>query len=211
MDRKMIKDTFIDDLQNLLQFINFDLMSMQPHEISGAAHLYSSFMADKNFDSNFLDFSEHYLKCTEGLISNPTPQILKERRQFFSEIRTYAENIVQSIVDGVANEQEFEIQCNAPMSAHLKVINGKIKSFYSLTDKAPEQGLSLRHEKDKIDVLLLNISNAMGSDLMRIKQCKKEGCDTFFWQPTKRPKNYCSQKCAGAVRQKKYMAGKPTK
>jgi len=211
MTDKMIKDEYTNDLQSLLQFINFDLMSMEPHEIVGVAHLYSSFMADKDFDSNFLDFSEHYFKCIKGLIQNPTPQILKERLQFFSEIRMYAEDIVQSIVKGVDNEQEFEIQCNAPMRAHLKVINGKIESFYSLAAIAPEHGLSLQHEKDKMDVMLLNIINSLGSDLMKIKQCKKNDCNAFFWQPTKRPKNYCSQRCAGAVRQRKFIKVKQCK
>lgn len=207
----MTKDDYTDDLQSLLQLINSDPLGMSPHELVGLAYLYSMFMADKNFDLNLIDFSEHYSKCTEGLIPKPTSEILWERRRFFSEIRIHAGKVIQCIVEGVAKENEFEIQCNAPVGIKLKVLNGKIKSFYFLSSKGPDQGLSLTHEKNKISVLLLNITSALGSDLMRIKKCKKEGCDTFFWQPTNRPKNYCSQKCAGAVRQKKYMDSKPTK
>lgn len=205
----MTKEDYINDLESLLQVINSDPLGMSPHELVGLAYLYSMFMADKKFDLNLIDFSEHYLKCTEGLIPKPTPEILKEKQQFFSEIKAHAEKVIQVIVEGVAKEKEFEIQCSAPVGIKLKVINGKIKSFYFLSSKGPEQGLALQHEKNKIDVLLLNVVSALGSDLMRIKKCKKDGCDTFFWQPTNRQKNYCSQKCAGAVRQKKYMDGKP--
>lgn len=210
MPEIITKDLCISDLQSLLQLINSNPNAMKAHELVGLAHLYSMFMADIIFDLNLIDFSEHYLKCIEGLSPKPTPEILREKQDFFSAIRAHAEKIIQGIVDGVAKEEEVEIKCNAQVGIKLKVINGKITSFYFLSSKGPDQGLSLQHEKNKIDVLVLNIINALGSDLMRIKKCKKDGCDTFFWQPTNRQKEYCSQKCAGAARQKKYMDGKPS-
>jgi hypothetical protein len=209
MDEIMAKEDYIKDLDSLLQLINSDPLIMKAHELAGLAYLYSMFMADKKFDLNLIDFSEHYLKCIQGLDANHTPEILKEKRDFFSELRLHAEKSIQGIVEGVAKEDEFEIQCSAPVGIRLKVTNGRIKSYYFLSSQEPDQGLSLKHEKDKIDVLFLNIINALGSDLMRIKKCKKDGCDTFFWQPTNRDKNYCSQKCAGAVRQRRFVDGKP--
>jgi hypothetical protein len=207
----MTKEDYMNDFKSLLQFINSNPKEMQPHELAGLAHLYSSFMADGKIGSNFLDISEFYLKCTEGLTPKPSTETLKEKQQFFSEIIEHTRNILDSIIHGVLNEEEFSVLDHVSVGIRLKVIHGKIQSWYFLSSKGPEKDLSLRHEKDKIDVLLLNIINALGSDLARIKRCNKEGCNTFFWQLTKRPKNYCSQKCAGAVRQKKYMAGKPTK
>jgi len=211
MTEIMTKEDNINDLQSLLQFINSNPMVMQAHELAGTAHLYCMLAADKHFDLNLIDFSEHYLKFTQDLSPTPTPKALSETRRLFSEIRAHAKKIIQGIVDGVADEKEFEIKCDAPMGIRLKVINRKIRGHYILFDKGPKKRLSLTHENNKISVLLLNITSALGSDIMRIKKCNKEGCDTFFWQPTKRPKNYCSQKCAGAVRQKKYMNGKTTK
>jgi hypothetical protein len=205
----MTKEDYIDDLQSLLQFINSNPMAMLPHELAGLAYLYSSFMAENKIGSNFLDISEFHLKCTEGLTPKPAPKMLKKKQQLFSEIIEHARNLLDDIIHGVLNEEEFSVLNHVTVGIKLKIIHGKIQSWYFLSSKGPKQGLSVRHEKDKIDVLLLNIINALGSDLMRIKKCNKEGCNIFFWQPTKRPKNYCSQKCAGAVRQQKYMAGKP--
>jgi hypothetical protein len=211
MAKIMTKEDYISDLQSLLQFINSDPLKMQPHELAGLAHLYSMFMADKNFDLNLIDFSEHYLKCTEGLIPTPTPEVLKEKQQFFSEIKKHAEKIIQNILNGIEEEKQFGIKFIGPVFKQMKMINGELKYFYAIAYVAPRKKLSISYEKNKINVLLLNITNALGSDIIRIKRCKKEGCDTFFWQPTKRTKNYCSQKCAGAVRQKKYMNGISTK
>lgn len=211
MTKIMCKEAYIHDLESLLQLINSNPMVMQAHELAGLAHLYCIVAADKHFDSNFLDVSEHYFKFTKDLNPTPTPKALTKTRRMFSDIRAHTKKIVEDIVNGVAQEKEFEIKCDAPMGIMLKVINKKIEGFYTLSDKGPKTSLSLSHEKNKISVLFLNITSALGSDLMRIKRCKKDGCDTFFWQPTKRPKNYCSQKCAGAVRQKKYMNGKTDK
>lgn len=211
MTKIMSKDNYINNLQSLLQFINSNPMVMKAHELAGLAHLYSMLAADNHFNSNFLDFSEHYLKFAQDLTPTPTPKVLADTRRMFSEIRTHAKTIIQGIIDGVADEKEFEIKCDAPMGIRLKVINKKIKGYYTLFDEGPKERISLIHEKNKISVLLLNIVSALDSDIMRIKRCKKENCNTYFWQPTKRPKNYCSQKCAGAVRQKKYMNGKTDK
>ena len=211
MTEIMKKEDYIKDLQSLLQFVNSNPMVMKPHELAGLAHLYCMLAADKHFDSRLIDFTEHYLKFTQSLDPTPTLKALSDIRRLFSEIRTHTTKIIQGIIDGVADEKEFEIKCDASMGIRLKVINGKIEGYYTLFDKGPKEKLSLTHEKNKISILLLNITSALGSDIMRIKKCKKDGCETFFWQPTKRPKNYCSQKCAGAVRQKKYMNGKTDK
>jgi len=207
----MTKEDYIDDLELLLEFTNSNPMAMQPHELAGLAHLYSSFMADSKIGSNFLDTSEFYLKCTEGLSPKPSPEKLKEKQQFFGQVIEHARHLLADIIDGVLNEKEFDVLNHVPVGLKLKVINGKIQSWYFLSGKGPDQGLSVKHENDKIDVLLLNIINGLGSDIMRIRRCMKIKCETFFWQPTKRKKNYCSQKCAGAVRQRKFMEGKPTK
>jgi len=205
------KEDYIEDLELLLEFTNSNPLEMQPHELAGLAHLYSSFMADSKIGSNFLDTSEFYLKCTEGLSPKPSPEKLKEKQQFFGQVIEHARHLLADIVDGVLNEKEFSVLKHVEIGLKLKVINGKIQSWYFLSGKGSDQGLSVKHEKDKIDVLLLNIINALGSDIMRIRRCKKEGCNIFFWQPTKREKNYCSQKCAGAVRQRKFKEGKSVK
>jgi len=62
MTEIMTKEDNIKDLQSLLQFINSNPMAMQPHELIGLAHLYCMLAADKHFDSNLIDFTEHYLK-----------------------------------------------------------------------------------------------------------------------------------------------------
>jgi len=205
------KEDYIEDFELLLEFTNSNPLEMQPHELAGLAHLYSSFMADSKIGSNFLDISEFYIKCTEGLSPRPSSEKLKEKQQFFGQVIEHTRHLLADIIDGVLNENEFSVLNHVPVGLKLKVINGKIQTWYFLSDKGPDQGLSVKHEKDKIDVLLLNIINAFGSDIMRIRRCMKIKCENFFWQPTKRKKNYCSQKCAGAVRQKKYIKGKTTK
>ena len=88
------KEDYIEDLELLLEFTNSNPLEMQPHELAGLAHLYSSFMADSKIGSNFLDTSEFYLKCTEGLSPKPSPEKLKEKQQFFGQVIEHARHLL---------------------------------------------------------------------------------------------------------------------
>ncbi len=45
-------------------------------------------------------------------------------------------------------------------------------------------------------------------DLLQFHKCAKKECQKFFYQRTKRQKNYCSLRCAGTVRQRRFQEDK---
>ena len=56
---------------------------------------------------------------------------------------------------------------------------------------------------DLIDLRLAELIRDLALQPKRFRECLK--CDKLFYQPTSREKNYCSVKCAGAVRQAKFQ------
>jgi len=56
---------------------------------------------------------------------------------------------------------------------------------------------------DLIDLRLAELIRDLDLHPMRFRECPK--CSRLFYQPTSREKNYCSVKCAGAVRQANFQ------
>ena len=56
---------------------------------------------------------------------------------------------------------------------------------------------------DLIDLRLAELISDLDLQPKRFRECLK--CSKLFYQPTSRKKNYCSAKCAGAVRQSKFQ------
>jgi hypothetical protein len=63
-------------------------------------------------------------------------------------------------------------------------------------------GPSLNYGKALIDLRLAELIGDLNLQPSRFRVCSK--CQSYFYQPTKREKNYCSPQCAGAARQARY-------
>jgi len=65
---------------------------------------------------------------------------------------------------------------------------------------------ALEDEKRKIDIVFINIVGDLDLKPSRFRICLK--CRAVFYQPTSRGKNFCSERCADAVRQARYKKRK---
>ncbi len=69
-------------------------------------------------------------------------------------------------------------------------------------------GNEVKALKKIIDLWLTEIIRELDFSPRRIGRCHL--CGGYFFQPTKKEKRYCSEKCSNAVRQQKYRAGRRT-
>jgi hypothetical protein len=99
----------------------------------------------------------------------------------------------------------FENSCRSVMK-----LNPYTKTFnliiFPLYDKKEPQ---LERIKHTIDIILINLINGLNFEAHRFKKCDR--CNAFFYQPTAREKVFCSDKCANAIRQKKFRTRRKEK
>ena len=69
-----------------------------------------------------------------------------------------------------------------------------------------EGSLDLEEEKRELDIRFAAFIRDLDLKPARFRKCMK--CRKIFYQPTSRGKNYCSPRCAGAVRQLRYIKRK---
>jgi len=69
----------------------------------------------------------------------------------------------------------------------------------------PDMGESdtLEREKTRLDTLLADLLKDLNLIPSRFRICRR--CGNIFYQPTGRAKHYCSERCAGAVRQARFV------
>lgn len=73
--------------------------------------------------------------------------------------------------------------------------------FLKLTPRTTA-GPSLNYGKALFDLRLAELIGDLNLQPSRFRVCSK--CQSYFYQPTKRAKNFCSPQCAGAARQARY-------
>ena len=83
-------------------------------------------------------------------------------------------------------------------------VNGKtgdrfIETFTPSIDESVDR---ITRAKALMDLWLADLIRDLGLQPSRFRVCAK--CGRYFYQPTSRRRNYCSRKCAGAVRQARY-------
>jgi len=196
------------DLEGMLDFFNADIGPMKEREFLGLLHEYAHFMYPKEAGSKsqFLEFSEKHEQITRGLGPRTSPEALKKRKKFFTEIQSHIRSRIRAIMDVVELQ---EIRSLWEMRGYRELM------VYSFTDcfqdlvradKRPKKRLSLESEKREFDIWFADIARDLDLKPSRFKKCTR--CSNFFYQPTARKRKYCSTKCAAAVRQARYLERK---
>ena len=75
--------------------------------------------------------------------------------------------------------------------------------------KRKVKGKFMEQEKARIDLALLDVIRDLDLRPSRFRKCP--ACLRYFYRPTSKEKNFCSPRCAGTMRQRRYIERKKDK
>jgi len=192
-----------DEFDSAIKFANSKPYEMRMEELVQLIYTYCCFVFEESSSLALFKFSDMNLALTKGLEPGCSAKTIAERQDFFIDLRDHLRLRFDGIIGSVESTEdpllfEIEVRISIRASEHRFV-----KKF--ITDERPfpmGETLDLVLEKRKVDTKLFYIIDDLELDPARLKNCPK--CGTYFYQQTRREKTYCSQRCAGAVRQKMY-------
>ena len=194
------------ELENMLAFANSSPEQMEIQDLLGLIYTYVSFRFEEGHGSQFLDFTQMYHLFTDGLEPGMSPETLAERRLLFTQLRDHLRSRLEDIITGSRSKSRrllFKIEGVTAVFAQLSE-DRFIEEFRAESEE--EKEFNLERERSAIDSKLFYIINSLALRPPRFKRCRK--CGNIFYQQTPRERNYCSKRCAGAVRWERFAERK---
>jgi hypothetical protein len=175
-----------EELDWILSFAKADFSSMDTPESQGLRKSLEGFLVGASFPGGI---SADYL------------------RKLQAHVRERMQTIVNSSLDYWGNLDLWQITTSLslrmnPEKAVMGVPKEEWDRFILKLTPQVEPGLSLDYGKALFDLWLTELITDLDLQPSRLRVCSK--CQSYFYQPTKREKNYCSPQCAGAARQARY-------
>jgi hypothetical protein len=195
-----------NNLEHMLDFLNANIGTMGKDQLMDLVETYTRFIGGGQQGPPFSQFMQDHGYYFGGLGPNSSVGVLKERSQFLAELQSHLREIIEASIRGV-NSGETLYLCNIQRRV---VVEPSLDRFIeeALVEKIQSQD-ALEDEKRKIDIVFANIIRDLDLKPSRFRICLK--CRKVFYQPTSRGKNFCSARCAGAVRQARYEKRKREK
>ena len=194
------------DLEKMLDFLNADIRAIEKDQFVDLIATYASFMGGGKKGPPFSQFMRDLGYYLGGLGPNSAPEVLQERKQFFSELQSYLCARIEETIRAMNSGETLHL-CNIQRRV---VVKPSLDRFLEepLVEEIRSQD-PLEDEKRKIDIAFANIIRDLDLLPSRLRICLR--CRGVFYQPTSRGKRYCSLWCADAVRQARYKKRKREK
>jgi len=200
-------------LESFFKFLNFEfpkndeglLTPTKQSEFMGLIHLYTTFLCQDESKYAFLKFGDKYKGYAGDLLERPSPEAFSEKRDFFTKLQSHIRSKLQTIIETVESKKpegvELLIEMKGRRSVSVDVEADSFVEAFSPDRIKSKGGLSLATEKSLADLIFLDMVRNAGLKPSRFRRCGRPKCGKFFYQPTEKEKNFCTDKCANADRQ----------
>ena len=191
------------NLEGLISFLNADIESMGETRLVDLIHNLALFQRYGMTGSQLLDFTQHYTRLAGGLTSSSSKEAILERKEFFNQVQAHLRSRVDIIIAAAESENRnplFEI----PGIQKISVYSSDL--FQKEFDLGKDLKDPLEDEKRRVDLRLADLIWNLDLKPGRFRKCAR--CRKYFYQSTSRKRNYCSIRCAGAVRQAEFQRKK---
>jgi hypothetical protein len=199
------RESFIRDrrknFESLLQFSNAEFEGMTERELAGFIYDLALDQGPKPGRPNFLDFMETQKRLAGELLWNPSPETIKERKEFLGQLQAHLRSRFDAIMNAAALGRRKELF--ESVGARSLVADLEADRFFEEFVEKESQGDPLEIEKAAIDNRLVEGIRDLDLRPGHFKKCRR--CQRYFYQFTAREKNFCSLRCAGTARQAEYM------
>lgn len=184
-------------MKALLGFLNADLSLMGQDGLLNIIHTFAPDQGPKKGALPLLNYWEALRRIAGPLGTSPTPEAIEERREFLMALQEHLNSKVDAAMEAIVSQKArgiFETRGIRAITAD-PVTGHFVEEF--LGDDKPEDPLGI--EKKFLDDRLINLIRDLNLEPWRFKKCQR--CGSPYYQFSYREKKYCSQECAGAVRQ----------
>ncbi len=179
-------------LSYLFDFANFDIGTLNQDTLPVLAMAYVRFAYYEDPSSSSAKYSAFTSAAfdSSGEKMSSTKEFLAELQKHFIGI---LDNIIESSGSGLALNQKG--------TRRVSIIDGEfVESF--LTETPPMDDFDLQSEKRFAEASLTDI--IINGNLLPEMFSKCKGCESYFYQNTKREMKFCSTKCSNRYRQRNF-------
>jgi len=171
-------------LESLFAFVNLDLTTNGNKGIPKTA-------------------SEYFDRLTLGLVNSDIRSLIFKHDDidFFRKVQSHLAHRIEANIYASENLWDMPL-LNVEVSVHGR--ENRFTVILKLDDTGPEE--LLEKGKRLIDFCFFTLLRDLDLKPKRFRKCQK--CKNYFYQPTVRQKNYCSVKCANAIRQARFQKKK---
>ena len=184
-------------MKALLGFLNAELHSMGQGGLLSTIHALAPDQGPKKGALPLLNYWEALRRIAGPLETSPTAEAIEERRKFLMALQGHLREKVRAMMEVAASQEArafFESHGTRTFTADPGT--GHFTEEF-LDDEKPADPLS--QEKKYLDERLINLIRDLNLEPWRFKKCQR--CGNTYYQFSYRERKYCSQECAGAVRQ----------
>jgi hypothetical protein len=198
-------------LQSLLNFLNTQLDYQNEIDLMASAVEFARFAeaAEEKVGASSIR-SLHQI--TAWLLSRSPSDDFEAKRQLLvrvqEQLRSKVEKIISSTQDAEAIQNRPILEVNGTKEVFLDVVADRfIESFVAtkLKDKP-----ALGHENAELlaDLAFIRLVQQLDLKPKSFGKCARTSCGNLFYQETRMPKKFCSNRCSGAERQEKFQTKK---
>lgn len=193
-------------LENLFEFVNKEIKPLPESAFIGLLYTYTSFVCQYESKYPLLKFKKKNEEYTDGLLQVTSREKLSERKDFFIELQSHLRSRLQKIINTTksktAEEPRLFIEMKGTRKVFVDTNNDSFLDWFWPGGVKSNGSLDLKKEMALADHIFAEVILDGNLTPSRFRKCEK--CGNFFYQPTKRS-NYCSDRCASAARQAKYV------
>ncbi len=188
LKNKSLTDERLVQLESLFAFVNLDLTTNGNKGIQKTA-------------------SQYFDRLTLGLVDSDIRSLIFKHDDIdlFRKVQSHLAHHIEAIIDASINLWEMPLlDAEGILRVQIHGRENRFTEIFKLDDTGPEE--LLNKGKQLIDFCLITLIRDLDLKPKRFRKCQK--CKNYFYQPTARKKNYCSAKCANAVRQARFQKKK---
>lgn len=193
---KLKKNQTNELLNYFFSFVNLDIDKVTFDDLPVVAMSYVRFAFHDDGESDFSNYKAKYDLLSESAFNQSDKKLL-ETKTFLKAVQ---DNLREKLNGLIGKEPSTPLKQQG--TRVLAVIDDKfVEKFES--KKVQKGKLDSDSEKEKATSSFADILINGNLTPSRFKRCKK--CESYFYQATARNKEYCSNNCSSALRQRGYQ------
>lgn len=200
------KNVELSQLNFFFEFLNKDISSLTESELTALLHTYTSFLCQ--FESSkhpFLTFQDKYELYTRALLKRRSEETLSKRTQDFVKLQSHLRSNLDAIIRASNRAENMSVlEMTGTRKVSIDIEQDSFVEAFSPQGLSSSSELDLATEKSLADLVFADMVQEANLRPSHFRRCERTKCGKFFYQPTEKDKNYCSEKCANADRQYEY-------
>ena len=202
-------------LEDFFLFINADIKSLRESDFISMLLSYARFICHDDSNYDFLNTQSQYERYINGILNRTDPKIMGSRKELFSRLQKYLRGKIDQVIEAALQVNQASCKVLGEMKGTRKlIVDLQNDSFFvGFWPDGVKSSDSISYENEKIlaDLAFTDMIQQMGLKPRRFGICTRKECNNIYYRQTKKPRQFCSDRCASVIRQRKYQSTKRAK